>query len=233
MHRTFVIVRTCLAFALLGCSDSASHRDAKDAGNPTSARRDAGADASTGADAGAVRDAAAMTDGDAASPPASCGNSQNLCPEICPKRLVLAGGTRNLAHCDGDCQFNLAFEFTPVPEDSRCSVAHADLIVHDSAGHRREIEARLIQGAWDRLGAISRVLEDATIDPPPNCASCTAKASVRFHPGDAMSGIVSREYQYPLGMPPEALKAADAFVQAMIDQLVSCRGPSIADCSVR
>ena len=56
---------------------------------------------------------------------------------------------------------------------------------------------------------------------------------MRFHPADAMQGVISAEHEYPIGMPPAALRAADEFIQALIDQLAACRGAWISDCEVR
>ena len=159
-------------------------------------------------------------------------NSDNLCPQICPKHLVLAGGTRVLLGACKDCNFAIGFEFTPAIEELVCVSASADLVVQSSDGSRHEARAQLTQDAWAHLGAISLGLEGATIERPAKCADCPGKASVRFHPTDAMQGVVSVEHEYAIGMPPAALRDADAFIQDLIDQLATCDGPAILDCEV-
>jgi hypothetical protein len=228
-----------LVFALFGCTHHSAEEcpatalcNAPDAGNHVTAAGDAGVDASRGLDAGVAPDAA-TGERDAATDIHVCGNSDNLCAQVCPKHLVLAGGTRVLAGmCDSDCNFSIGFEFTAALENFKCVSAYADLVVQAADGSRREAHARFTQDAWDQLGAISLALEQATIEAPAKCTDCRAKASVRFHPAAAMQGVISAEHEYPIGMPPAALKAADEFIQALIDQLAACRGPSISDCEM-
>jgi hypothetical protein len=178
----------------------------------------------------AVTDAGAAHD--AASSDHICGAYDTLCPDVCPERLVLTGGTRNLGHCGGDCGFNLSFDFTRGLETSACVQLSAELVIHGSDIRGRKAQAALTKDAWDQLAEISADLEDATIEPATSCADCVGKASVRFHPRDAMQGMVSVEREYPAGKPPAALQAADTFVQTLIDQLAVCRGPQIDTCEI-
>lgn len=240
MDRLFAVA-ACLAWTLIGCSSGYG----EDSCPPTAlcdkpaATRDAGqhgADATHDASADArpddaARDAA-ISGHDAAASTHVCGNSDNLCPQVCPKHLVLAGGTRVLMSACKDCNFSIGFDFTPALQDLECLSAEADLVVQSSDGSRREARAGLTQAAWAHLGAISLALEGATIDAPAKCKDCPGKASVRFHPADAMQGVVSAEHEYPIGEPPAALRDADKFIQSLIDQLVACSGPAIRDCEV-
>jgi hypothetical protein len=242
MDRSFAIT-ACLACTLLGCSSGYGEEScpptalcdkpaAIDAGQHGPDANEDGRDASADAGPDDVARDAATSSRDAAPDMHVCGNSDNLCPQICPKHLVLAGGTRVLLGACEDCNFSIGFEFTPAPADLECVSADADLVVQSSDGSRHEARARLTQDAWDQLGAISLALERKTIETPAKCADCPGKASVRFHPADAMQGVVSAEHEYPIGEPPAALRAADELIQGLIDQLASCRGPSIRDCEM-
>lgn len=192
--------------------------------------KDAAIDASSLADDAGANDAATH---DAATSDHICGAYDTLCPQVCPERLVVTGGTRNLGPCDSDCGFNLSFDFTQDPATHACVELSADLVVHGTDGRGRKAQATLTKETWDQLAKISGDLEHATIEPAQSCADCVGKASVRIHPLDAMQGMVSIEREYPAGKPPAALKAADALIQVLIDQLAVCRGPHIDTCEVR
>jgi hypothetical protein len=136
----------------------------------------------------------------------------------------LRGGGRAFGECTGDCRFELTID--PVYYFSRrdCLLMNAQLIVRESSGGSRVIRAKLSESAWERFTLISNALE-VEREAPGDCPACA---------GGDESWIALTSAGEPLryrrGNAPPALREADAFVQAVIDQLVGCSGDLVSEC---
>jgi hypothetical protein len=184
---------------------------------PLDARVDA---ASLDASTDAARDAAGPLLG-------TCGEPQYRCPPSCHGQLTLRGGTRQQQPCVDDCRFELTILPQSPGSDGPCTPPLAQLSIQDIANDYRDRSATLSDEAWSELGRLSEYLDTQRLWPTP-CANCTnvRSGSITVPGIDQFESDIS----YRSDAVPAWLSEADAFVQALIDQLTVCEGPLIRDC---
>jgi hypothetical protein len=163
--------------------------------------------------------------------PPECGQPWYKCPEVCPTELILAGGNRSFGECLGDCGFALAINPIIVLDEGSCASVSAALTVFNTENDGTVIySATLTDAAWEQALLLSNELAATRGTIPAvtenNCLDC----------GDSeitLRGGQLDTFRFPYGGAPSELIDADAFVQQLIDELRSCDGELIVDCSSR
>jgi hypothetical protein len=144
--------------------------------------------------------------------------------------MILAGGGRHSAECDGDCTLSLDLSAAIVLDDGRCTSLLGELDVERAGSAARRVLLGVTDTTWEQAARISRDLAAAPPDPESDCVQCTDKASAWITLRGPDSSEEPRSLHYALGKPPAALRAADALVQELIDQAQTCRGAHLGDC---
>jgi hypothetical protein len=147
-----------------------------------------------------------------------------------PDADLLVGGGRSFGLCRGECGFELALSSVIDLADGTCVGYRASLRVEDQAGQGiYEAGAELTEGAWDRAAMIASRLRGEQLEMVYGCPDCAdgGAAWVQTQP----RGDEARQHTYPFGAPAKPLAAADRFVQSLIDQLRSCQGADVVECS--
>lgn len=156
-----------------------------------------------------------------------CGEPWYRCPGECDSRLALRGGGRHLVPCVDDCSLEVTVLPSRAAMPRDCGPPVVELVVRTIDDGYRSHSATLSEAGWEQAATLSRELDLQNLEIP-RCSDCTA-ASWAYVTGPG-SDQFERQLRYPHGSPPEALREADAFVQALIDQLDACAGPLIVDC---
>jgi hypothetical protein len=117
----------------------------------------------------------------------------------------------------------------PLEGNGDCVAISVSLVVHTTDGRLLSFSSTLSEQAWEQLAGISRALQGVALAPMTGCPDCAdgGTASVTLRAGDGST----QDYSYGYGKPPQPLRDADAFIQALIDQMRACKGPMLATCS--
>jgi hypothetical protein len=256
-NRAMITVCSLLCALLTSCSKSRppSRIDATQAGagaamNGASSAAGAGAKSAAGASASSAAGASgtASDAGRAAGAPAAAGSAEAggsggmeapssgctgpwyKCGGVCPAQLILQGATRNLGECIGDCWFDLNLSTAVVLDVGSCAEVHASLTVQNTDGSRRTYEGVLTEAAWERAMSLSIDIaaERAAIRAVSGCPDCADGGSAAI----VIQGVdqLSETFTYEYDNPPAALRAADEFMQALIDELLACEGALLESC---
>jgi hypothetical protein len=228
----------CLLIAVITAACASAHSNrAADA----SAAAGASGKASTRADA-AVRAQADAADSDAGEASVSsepdggylflCPRAWYKCRDVCPGKFVLQGGGRRSGECQGECGFALTITPTIVLDEGSCIGTNGTLTVQSTAGANRSVLFSLTEPAWEKLARISLTLEGAQLAAVTGCPGCAGGAAAWIDTRQTVGGDPMSS-RYELGAPPAALREADAFVQALIDQARVCRGELLEGCLSR
>jgi hypothetical protein len=165
-----------------------------------------------------------------AQPPATdCRRPWYQCPIVCSQQLI-QGATRSFGECDGECSFMLELRPTVVLDGGTCVDLDATLTVQNTDGSTWVYAGSLTAAAWERLALLSMDLAAVRSTLPavsgcPDCADGGAASVV-------LSGLdqLTETFAYPYDDPPAALRQADEFLQALIDELRACAGSLLASC---
>lgn len=146
-----------------------------------------------------------------------------------PDADFLLGGGRRVGACQGECSFELALSSVITLGDGQCVGYSASLRVFDAAsGLLYVANGELSQAAWNRAASLGAALRSQQLELTYGCPECARGAAwVQTEPVDAEP----RQHSYDLGGAPPPLVAVDAFIQGLIDQLRSCRGPELVHCT--
>ena len=234
--------------ARTACAERTCVEAARDGGDEADARTDAApglgeADAQPSEPSGQGEPDAAVP-ADAAAPPSTAGASGAAgdggsgapwyaSGEVCPGRFLIEGGGRSLSSCTGDCTLDLRLSPTQAADKRTCESVWTELKVTTAEGGGRTHFALLSADAWARLATLSIALEPEleTIRSIGECHPCPP---VDMSSLKVLSGGPSAQYvAYQRGDAPLVIREADAFVQTVIDDMLSCAGPSIVDCRMR
>jgi len=142
--------------------------------------------------------------------------------------MALLGGGRSFGECAGECHFDLTIAPLASLEDNECFAITVTLEVGLTDGRKLVFEGQLSDQAWEQAATLSRALQNARLEPVSGCPDCSDGGAAMVRRRAADGSIVDHGYEY--GNPPEPLREADAFVQALIDQLRACSGPLIDRC---
>jgi hypothetical protein len=237
------MLASCSTSRAPGVADGAAQSDAGADGSSD----DAGGAANTGSAAGAVGAAAQSGEADAGSasgtggevgsagtagvepPVPSCRLPWYQCPDICSPPLI-EGATRTFGECSGNCSFTLQLRPIIVLDEGSCADLYATLTVQNTDGSTWIYEGTLSARTWERLAMLSIDLAGARSALPavsgcPDCADGGA-ASVVLGGLDQLTETFAYEYDNP----PAALRDADEFLQALIDDLLFCEGSLLESC---
>jgi hypothetical protein len=167
-------------------------------------------------------------------PSERCSTHEYRCPDAC-RGVKLIGGGRALGQCSGDCRFDLSIDALTDLAYEQCLAMKLTLSVQRNdapavmPGPYRTViaSAYLSESAWEQLASIAGAL-DVPLELPSNCPDCAGEdeAWITLDGEEAPT-----ELHYQRARPPPPLGAADAFIQALIDQLLTCEGDLIDQCA--
>jgi len=207
---------------------SAAEADTGSAAGGAGAAAASGA-GSTGGASAAGEDAGSAGSADAQTPAPDCKRPWYQCAVVCSRNLI-QGATRTFGECAGDCSFTLELRPTVVLDGGTCADLYAVLTVQNTDGSTWIHEGALTHAAWERLAVLSMDLAAVrnTLPAVSGCPDCAdgGAASIVLSGFDQLTQTFAYEYDNP----PAALRDADEFLQALIDELRACAGSRLSSC---
>jgi hypothetical protein len=163
-------------------------------------------------------------------PASTCASAWYACSDVCGPALALRGGGRSFGVCASDCYFDLTLTSQTARGESACRTLTGLVRGFDSTGTQlqRVWQITLSETAWREAARISRNLAGGRFDVRSGCPDCADGGAAWIALSDAKGTL--RKATYPYRAPPQALRAADAFIQALIDEAIACAGPRLDRC---
>jgi hypothetical protein len=143
---------------------------------------------------------------------------------------LISGGQRTLEACDADgaCSYDLSTGPTIVLDTSTCLEHRASLVAYDARGQLVfVVNATLKPEVWREADMLGSEIDRDNLPDSTACDSCTeGSQSIMLNTSERQA-----KYEFTPGQPPEFVARASTYVQALIDELLSCEGSRIADCT--
>ena len=135
----------------------------------------------------------------------------------------LAGGGRARANCEGDCAYELEIHTNVASDGAHCLPIIVSLAILNTDGTLRKVDGELPLQAWGRIGEIAEEIKAAQVTWTTGCTNCPRDRDRSWIVRHRLVGFPD-ELHY-VGAAPAPLGAADALVQALIDELSTCTQP--------
>jgi hypothetical protein len=207
-------------------ADTCTESEHSCARGPDRSGDDAAIDSRSSADAGAAADAALAS---------SCNFAWYQCPDGCTATRTLQSASRSLAECavSSGCDVILELSTAFVLDVAICESITAKLTVRNGDQVLEVRFGTLTPAAHEQAAQIGLdlAMSRSTIDAVTGCPSCAGADRATLSLDDTVSSP-AQTFSYERGKPPAALGAADVFVNALIDEMLACEGPHLANCSI-
>ncbi len=156
-----------------------------------------------------------------------CPGPDRTCPDNSRDMIVL-GGSRSFGFCAGSsCVSNLSIVPSAIAMPGACDGVQLEVCGHDDSECSTHI-GTLTTAGHNQARAVAAELENVSLRSVYGCPDCAdgGASTVQLQRLEDVSS-----HTYDFSGPPEELRAADTFVQGLIDSLRQCRSSALIEVS--